>query len=740
MSLRNIISVTMVLCLTYSIVAAPKYPFPQNGDYKYGIKATNGNESDMQAAYTIFVSNYYEENGNLARIKWDNKAQTVSEGIGYGMLIMVYMDNATNNTQSKFDKLWNYYQKWPNNNGLMHWKINGFTGVEEENGATDGDLDVALALTMAYAQWEDDKYRAAAKDLIDKIRDFEVDRDNYLKPGDVWDEEKNPSYLVTVALDIFKHVGEGTLWPEVLTTSYSLLKKCRNSSTGLVPNWCSKEGAPSSGEKGDYGYDAARTPWRMALAYAWHGHTDAKDIAAKMCSWIKSNTGSDPSAIASGYKLDGTKTENYNIPTFIGPFTCAGMVDASHQSWVNAGYDKLKTFTGDDNYYNESMQLLTMLLLTGNMENLYEKDPNKKYTIDITLSPAEGGTVSKDPDQAEYTKDTKVTLTAAPKDGYTFSGWSGDLTGTDLSTSFTIFFDMKVAANFVPEADPSLVDNCEDGDHLNRFGGTWYTYDDSANEGTSTIIPETSEDDKFKMTDGGYNSEKAVKISFELSKGNNEFDPFVGLGFGLNEDETEVDISDATGMTFYYKGDIGKTVCNVKVETSNITDWGFYEHELEIAADWTFITLNWDDFAQPSWADQVPFDRTLTIKIGWEFKGETGDKGEFWLDDVRMPGMDIVGNNNGSIVTGHSKEFSLSVIQPLLKVVIRYALQKSGTVKADLYDLKGNLMKKITAGHRSAGRHTESIDLSQTGISQGMYIVRLTTKSASFSDKLLICK
>jgi hypothetical protein len=95
-------------------MAAPKFPFPQDQKYAFGIKPTGANHNDVQAAYNIFVKNYYEESGDMARIKWDTPTQTVSEGIGYGMLIMCYMDNATNNTQAKFDKLWAYYQHFAN--------------------------------------------------------------------------------------------------------------------------------------------------------------------------------------------------------------------------------------------------------------------------------------------------------------------------------------------------------------------------------------------------------------------------------------------------------------------------------------------------------------------------------------------------------------------------------------------------------------------------------------------------
>jgi len=110
------------------VFPAAKFPFPQDQSYAYGIKPSSVNHNDVQAAYDVFLKGYYEESGDQARIKWDNPAQTVSEGIGYGMLIFVFMDNVKNNTQGKFDKLWKYYQSHLDGQGLMNWKINGFGG------------------------------------------------------------------------------------------------------------------------------------------------------------------------------------------------------------------------------------------------------------------------------------------------------------------------------------------------------------------------------------------------------------------------------------------------------------------------------------------------------------------------------------------------------------------------------------------------------------------------------------
>jgi endo-1,4-beta-D-glucanase Y len=132
------------------VSAEPKYPFPQKIKYAYGIMPATISHDKVQAAYADFYTRLYEESGDKARIKWDTETMTVSEGIGYGMIIMVYMDNATNNTQAKFDKLWKYYNSFLDAKGLMNWKINGFTSANQMNAATDAELDVAIGLLEAY--------------------------------------------------------------------------------------------------------------------------------------------------------------------------------------------------------------------------------------------------------------------------------------------------------------------------------------------------------------------------------------------------------------------------------------------------------------------------------------------------------------------------------------------------------------------------------------------------------------
>ena len=110
---------------------------------------------------------------------------TVSEGIGYGMLIAVYM-----NDQALFDDLWKYEQLWPNDmSGLMDWYINAAGTMRLGTGpATDADEDMAFALVMADRQWGGkgslaSNYIDIAKDQISKIWNNEIYQSKLLRPG-----------------------------------------------------------------------------------------------------------------------------------------------------------------------------------------------------------------------------------------------------------------------------------------------------------------------------------------------------------------------------------------------------------------------------------------------------------------------------------------------------------------------------------------------------------------------------
>jgi uncharacterized repeat protein (TIGR02543 family) len=70
-----------------------------------------------------------------------------------------------------------------------------------------------------------------------------------------------------------------------------------------------------------------------------------------------------------------------------------------------------------------------------------------QYTLDITI--AGSGSVTKVPDQATYTYGTSVQLTATAETGWTFAGWSGDLSGTQSPVDLVMDDNKIVTATFI---------------------------------------------------------------------------------------------------------------------------------------------------------------------------------------------------------------------------------------------------------------------------------------------------
>ena len=399
----------LLLCVTLlgaiGFATAQNYPFPQNYQYPYGtIYTASGTtvKDKIQSLYEAWKNNYYVTSGNLGRVKFTQEGEdgsaSVSEGIAYGMLIFVYMDNGTNNTQEDFDRLWRYYKKWENNNGLMHWKVKEFgSTVIDPNGATDADLDAAQALLMAHKQWGSNgsiNYLNEAKTLINAIWNHEVNSARHLKPGDMFDDYKNPCYFITNAMQLFAYVEgkEGWQthsWSSVISNCYSLIKKTRNGSTGLVPDWCYENGSYLTGLTNGkfesiFGYDAVRVPWRMAHAYAWYGHQDAYDIAKTIVEWAQSKY-PNPDDIVDGYRLNGTPGTGLggSLATwgtgknacFKGGISMASMIDSKYDSYMTKSWSVGSATDQWGKYYTHTTQLLFMLCMTGNMPNFWDMLP-----------------------------------------------------------------------------------------------------------------------------------------------------------------------------------------------------------------------------------------------------------------------------------------------------------------------------------------------------------------------------
>ncbi len=87
-----------------------------------------------------------------------------------------------------------------------------------------------------------------------------------------------------------------------------------------------------------------------------------------------------------------------------------------------------------------------------------EFEPAARYQLTTAVVPAAGGSVTVSPTSADgfYFESTEIQLPAVPGSGFTFAGWSGDLTGTENPQSITMNAARSVTANFTALQPPDF--------------------------------------------------------------------------------------------------------------------------------------------------------------------------------------------------------------------------------------------------------------------------------------------
>jgi endo-1,4-beta-D-glucanase Y len=337
------------------------FPFPQHRAAGACIFPPSCTDADMMAGWTAYKAALIVPDGSDGSMRVTRPSDgndTVSEGISYGMLFSVYM-----NDKATFDALWKYEQKHLNTNGLMHWKIASNGSTTGMNSATDADEDIAFALVMADKQWGG--YTTTATNMINTVAAKDFGADGTIKGGDMY-VAVNPSYIAPAFYRAFAaYVTDATQkarWMTILDKNYEILASVQNATSGLVPDWSA---GPATNT--NYGYDATRTPFRVALDYCWNGDTRAKTFSDKIGAFF---AGIGAANIVDGYNVNGTVTGSNKNSVFIGPAGAAGMASGKTQLVADA-YARVVADAKGANaaYYDRSWALFTVMLMTGNFVN-----------------------------------------------------------------------------------------------------------------------------------------------------------------------------------------------------------------------------------------------------------------------------------------------------------------------------------------------------------------------------------
>jgi len=338
------------------------FPFPQHRASSSCIYPPTCSDNDMAMGWAAYKTQLIVADGTDGSMRVTRPSDgndTVSEGISYGMLFAVYMNDKTT-----FDALWKYEQKHLNTHGLMNWRINASGTTAGNNSATDADEDIAFALVMADKQWGG--YTTTATNMLNTVAMWDFGTDGTIKGGDFY-VAVNPSYIAPAFYRVFAaYVSDATQrarWTTILDKNYEILAMVQNATNGLVPDWSAGPATNTS-----YGYDATRTPYRVALDACWSNDPRAKAFSQKIGGFF---AGIGATNIVDGYSVStGMPTSSNKNSVFIGPAGAAGMASNQPQLVADA-YTRVAADAKGANasYYDRSWALFTVMLMTGNFVN-----------------------------------------------------------------------------------------------------------------------------------------------------------------------------------------------------------------------------------------------------------------------------------------------------------------------------------------------------------------------------------
>ncbi|WP_082882403.1 glycosyl hydrolase family 8 [Paenibacillus swuensis] len=398
--------------------AAEQYPFPHNVSYPHGIMPSLDRETlnrDMLSMYTKWRDLYITTEGakpGEVRIRASDatyKNGTCSEGMGFAMLITVYMANASNSGHSDYDGLLRYYKRSlsPGYN-FMGWKVDKDGNSIDPYSAPDGDLDVAISLLMAHKQWGSGgeiNYLEEANKIIADIMEHLIYKPSYIvKQSQASITSVISSYEIPGWFDLFGEITGDTRWDKVTGAAYDIFDHFYNLNpqTGLVPyRWVlSPTGVPTyTGPNGpdnnstSYGFDPSRLPWRVGQDFLWNGTSNndlAHDLPDRNVKWFMTKINGNPATAALSYNIDGSVRNAGPSPrNMVGPMAVAAMVDSSNQASLDLMYNYLRTLEPISDwpggYYQDAVMMMSMLVLTGNMPNLYDYAPYPNNTLPAPL-------------------------------------------------------------------------------------------------------------------------------------------------------------------------------------------------------------------------------------------------------------------------------------------------------------------------------------------------------------------
>lgn len=304
----------------------------------------------MDEGWNTYVARFIT-NGRVVDTGNNNVSHT--EGQGWAMLMAVAYDD-----KAQFDQLWQWTNKHlrRSSDRLFSWRYDptAQVAVTDLNNASDGDLMIAWALSVAGQRWNNYEYsyqslilrRQIKEHLLKSVAGYTVllpAKEGFTHDGFTI---VNLSYFVVPAIQHFAKLEPNGPWSSLLRDSIRLFEAARFGPKKLPADWMAiADGGgiyPAEGWPVRFGYEAVRIP----LYFFWGRITETPGMRAINAYWREQRY---PPAWVD---LSSGEFAHY-------PLSAGGM--AVRQLLGEFGVAMPTTPSSSDDYYSASLLMLSRL-------------------------------------------------------------------------------------------------------------------------------------------------------------------------------------------------------------------------------------------------------------------------------------------------------------------------------------------------------------------------------------------
>ncbi len=331
----------------------------------------------------------------------------------------------------------------------------------------------------------------------------------------------------------------------------------------------------------------------------------------------------------------------------------------------------------------------------------YTSDNAGPFTINITVS---NGTVTAEPQKAQYNKGETVKLTAKPNTDYAFTGWSGGISGTDNPITITVNSDLFITAGmkFQPATCSTYLDLLTNG--------TWEGIQD--NLGSTITVNNTALPSKTSCT-----------WSEPQRSGDNW--PWVDFVTDLDGNT----LKGACSITITYKSNHDLILA---LPQPMFSDEGS-SYMISLPASTTLVTVSKDinQFAQPSWATitgELAPDSITEISVAPDVDTEPGAlSGSIEITALKIYGIGTIQN----IQQMNNQTMSLYFMNDGNLIVNS---KQNGNFDMTVYSVEGKLINSEKVNIKEG---TNIIPL-KSNLSNGIYYIKTSNDKTTIVKKIAI--